>query len=287
VKDPLPRYAAGSHIQLQIPLEDRDLRNAYSLVGDPTDRSSYRIAVRRQEASRGGSRYLHEKVEVGQTMRISPPSNLFALHSRARFHILIAGGVGITPILSHAMELERRGASFEVHYAYRKGLTDAYADDLRERFGARFFAYDGLDGRRFNPAAVLGGRTIGCHVYTCGPASLIEDVGVHAKALGWVPGRVHSEAFSAPHSGVPFIADLMRSQRQVHVPADQSLLEALEGAGITVPNMCRGGVCGLCVTRHFGGELEHRDSCLSPSDQAHLLMPCVSRSCGEPLRLDL
>ena len=121
----LPGFSCGSHVQVVLPIEGRTLRNAYSLLGDPRETGVYRIAVRLQEASRGGSRYLHEQVRVGDRLQIGAPRNLFALHSQARHHILVAGGIGITPFMAYLAELEAQGASFELHYAYRSGLTDA------------------------------------------------------------------------------------------------------------------------------------------------------------------
>lgn len=284
----LPRFSAGSNIQLRLPTRERLLRNAYSLVGDPQDNASYRIAVRLQEASRGGSRHLHEQVREGDRLEISAPSNLFALHSQAQHHILVAGGIGITPFMAYVEELERRHAFFELHYAYRTGLTDAYADALRERLGERFFGYDAQQGQPLELAAVLAGRHLGSHVYCCGPQSLIDGVRANAQALGWHPARVHFEAFAAPAPGLPFTAELARSGRRIEVGADQSLLEALEQAGLEIPNLCRGGVCGQCATRHLGGEIEHRDHYLAPDERTQLLMPCVSRCCGSaPLLLDL
>ena len=135
----LPGFSAGSHVQVQLP---NGMRNAYSLLGDPFDSAQYRIAVRLQDNSRGGSRYLHEQLQVGDHLRISPPANLFPLQGQARLHILIAGGIGITPLLAYCAELLRRGAQFELHYAFRAGLSDAYVDSLRELIGARLHQSD-------------------------------------------------------------------------------------------------------------------------------------------------
>ena len=146
----LPGFSCGSHVQVVLPIEGRTLRNAYSLLGDPRETGVYRIAVRLQEGSRGGSRYLHEQVRVGDRLQIGAPSNLFALHSQARHHILVAGGIGITPFMAYLAELEARDASFELHYAYRSGLTDAYADELSERLGERFHGYDAAAGQRLS-----------------------------------------------------------------------------------------------------------------------------------------
>ncbi|MNZ36742.1 Phthalate 4,5-dioxygenase oxygenase reductase subunit [compost metagenome] len=284
----LPGFSAGSHVLVHLPTPQRSLRNAYSLLGDPAEPAQYRIAVRLQEDSRGGSRFLHEQVKEGDRLQLSPPANLFALHSQARHHLLIAGGIGITPFLAQVAELERRGASFALHYACRGGLTDAYRGELTARLGERFRAYDASAGERLELAALLAAQPLGTHVYVCGPQRLIDGVREAAASLGWPDSRVHWEAFAAAEPGEPFVAELAASGRRIEVPAEASLLEALEAAGIEVPSLCRGGVCGQCATRYLEGSVEHRDSVLAEAERADQLMPCVSRGrCGSTLKLDL
>lgn len=284
----LPGFSAGSHVVVHMPAPQRILRNAYSLLGDPADAQCYRIAVRLQEDSRGGSRFMHEQVAEGDRLQLSPPANLFGLNSQARHHLLIAGGIGITPFLAQIAELERRGASFALHYACRGGLTDAYRDELASRLGARFAAYDASAGERLDLTALLRTQPFGSHVYVCGPQRLIDGVRAAAAGLGWPQGRVHWEAFAAAAPGEPFVAELAASGRRLEVPADLSLLEALEQANVAVPSLCRGGVCGQCATRYLSGAVEHRDSFLAEAERAWQLMPCVSRGCaGSALVLDL
>ncbi|KFE56011.1 PDR/VanB family oxidoreductase [Pseudomonas syringae] len=281
----LPGFSPGSHVQVHLPIGERNLRNAYSLTSDPANNDHYRIAVRLQERSRGGSRYLHDRVKVGDTLTISAPANLFALHSTGQLHILIAGGIGITPFMAYIQTLEQRQANFELHYLYRPGLTDAYLEQLRARLGSRLHGYE--TSKDFDPKAIFSNRPLGSHVYTCGPQSLLSTVEEQAKAQGWPASRLHCEAFSAPQPGQPLELELTRSGRRLQVGPDQSLLEALEDAGVPVPNLCRGGVCGHCVTRHLGGEIEHRDNFLNAAEQAEFLMPCVSRGYGPCVALDL
>nr|WP_313403711.1 PDR/VanB family oxidoreductase [Pseudomonas sp.] len=284
----LPGFSCGSHVQVVLPIEGRTLRNAYSLLGDPRDVGVYRIAVRLQETSRGGSRYLHEQVRVGDRLQIGAPSNLFALHSQARHHILVAGGIGITPFMAYLAELEAQGASFELHYAYRSGLTDAYAAELRQRLGERFHGYDAAAGQRLDCTSLFAGKPLGSHLYVCGPQRLLDELMVLAAAHGWSAGRLHWEAFAAPEPGQPFTVELARSGQRLQVPGDHSLLEALEAAGVEVPNLCRGGVCGQCTTRYLSGEVEHRDHYLDEQQRGAALMPCVSRGgCSGTLLLDL
>ena len=282
----LPAFSSGSHIQLCMHTGQRELRNAYSLVGDPADTRNWRIAVRLADRSRGGSAFIHAGIESGMTLRVTPPVNLFALHPAAHRHVLIAGGIGITPMFAHVAELLRRRADFTLHYAYRAGTSDAYAKDLRERLGSRFHGYDAAVAR-FDALRTLASQPLGTHAYVCGPQSLIDAVHDAARTLGWHARRVHAEAFVAPAPGVPFTATLVRSERCVDIAADQSLLEALESAGIEVPNLCRGGVCGQCATRHLAGQIEHRDQFLSDDSRTTHLMPCVSRARGATLSLDL
>ncbi|MBA4242813.1 MAG: oxidoreductase [Pseudomonas sp.] len=289
----LPGFSCGSHVQVVLPTEGRTLRNAYSLLGDPRDSGVYRIAVRLQETSRGGSRYLHEQVRVGDRLQIGAPSNLFALHSQARHHILVAGGIGITPFMAYLADLQASdvatpGASFELHYAYRSGLTDAYASELRERLGERFHGYDAAAGQRLDCASLFAGKPLGSHLYVCGPQRLLDELKTLAEAQGWSAGRLHWEAFAAPEPGQPFTVELARSGQRLQVPGDHSLLEALEAAGVEVPNLCRGGVCGQCTTRYLSGEVEHRDHYLDEQQRGEALMPCVSRGgCSGTLLLDL
>ncbi|MFN9529144.1 PDR/VanB family oxidoreductase [Ectopseudomonas chengduensis] len=289
----LPGFSCGSHVQVVLPTEGRTLRNAYSLLGDPRDSGVYRIAVRLQETSRGGSRYLHEQVRVGDRLQIGAPSNLFALHSQARHHILVAGGIGITPFMAYLADLQASdvatpGASFELHYAYRSGLTDAYASELRERLGERFHGYDAAAGQRLDCSSLFAGKPLGSHLYVCGPQRLLDELKTLADAQGWSAGRLHWEAFAAPEPGQPFTVELARSGQRLQVPGDHSLLEALEAAGVEVPNLCRGGVCGQCTTRYLSGEVEHRDHYLDEQQRGEALMPCVSRGgCSGTLLLDL
>ncbi|WAH61158.1 PDR/VanB family oxidoreductase [Pseudomonas silvicola] len=283
----LPAFSAGSHVQVQLQVGSHSVRNAYSLTGDPAEQHHYRIAVRLEADSRGGSQYIHQQLAVGDELNISAPANLFALHAPARHHLLIAGGIGITPFMAHVAALQARDASFELHFAYRGGLSDAYLAPLQQALGERLHCYDASLGQRLDLAKLLASQPLGSHLYTCGPQRLLDAVREQAQRLGWPRAKVHWEAFSSAAPGEPFAVHLARSNRHLQVAGEQSLLEALEAAGLDIPNLCRGGVCGQCVTRHLGGDVEHRDLYLTCDEQAHSLMPCVSRGCGKPLVLDL
>ena len=288
IDEPLKPFSSGSHVVVQLPLHDRIIRNAYSLLNDPYEQHQYQIAVRLQENSRGGSKYLHEHINVGDTLRISAPLNLFSLHSQAQHHVFIAGGIGITPFLSHMKYLLHKGHSFELHYACRDGISNAYENMLQQLFHEHVHIYSEKTQKRLDIQALLSQQPLSSHVYICGPERLIDAVLYSASNLGWSQQRVHWEAFSSPKAGVAFDVVLNKSQRKVHVPSDFSLLEALEQAGVAVPNLCRGGVCGQCVTAYSQGQVEHLDHYLTVQEQAFQLMPCVSRAQqGHCLHLEL
>lgn len=288
VRGALPGFSSGSHVVVHMPVGERSVRNAYSLLSNPAQTQHYRIAVRLQDESRGGSRYMHEQVKAGDLLQVSPPANLFAPNSQARHHLLIAGGIGITPFLSYLPELQARDASYSLHYAFRGGFTDAYLDSLRESLGTQLQTYDSIQGQALDLASLLASQALGTHVYVCGPQRLIDGVRTHAEQLGWPESRVHWEVFAAPEPGHPFVANLARSGLTVEVASDSSLLEALEQAGVEIPNLCRGGVCGQCAVAYLDGAVEHRDAYLSATERSNTVMPCVSRGlCGSALLLDL
>ena len=286
-EDSFPGFSAGSHIMVHMNTAERSYRNAYSLVGAPSDLSAYRIAVRRQKRSRGGSFYLHEQVRVGDRLRITPPANLFYLDRLAAKHVLIAGGIGITPFMSYIHELATLPAPYELHYAYRDLQHGAFRDALAMQLGKRLHEYDAAHGHRIQPRVLLATQPLGTHVYVCGPDGLIRTVVKTASTLGWPDSHVHYERFVAQQPGRPFTVNCVQTGREIEVPADVTLLEALEAAGIDVPSMCRAGVCGQCETELLQGEAEHRDTYLSDALRSHKIMPCVSRAHCERLVLNL
>lgn len=283
----LPRFSAGSHVQVHIPTNGRVQRNAYSLLGSPRDRSCYQIAVRRQEPSHGGSVYLHDQVSVGDILHIGLPANLFPLDRLASRQLLIAGGIGITPLMSYLHERANLPASFQLHYAFRDAEHAAFVDRLRGQLGEDLRTYNTARGQIIDPGRLLAAQPLGTHVYVCGPHGLIEAVVEATRALGWPRSHLHFERFAASAPGAPFRVSCARRDLEVEVPGDLSLLDALEAAGLEVPNLCRGGVCGQCETGLIEGEAEHRDSYLTPDRHASHIMLCVSRARSERLVLDL
>ncbi len=285
----LSAFSPGSHVVVAMQGPDRCFKNAYSLLSDPRDTGAYRIAVLLQKQSRGGSRFMHEQVREGDELTITPPSNLFAPLWEARKHVLIAGGVGITPFLSYLPELQRQHADFELHHLFKGDYNGAYCAELAEQLGERYFDYDSSAGRKCDLAQLFNGRPLGTHFYVCGPLPLIEAVQAGARLAGVPDSLIHYEEFSTPQPGEPFEVELKASGRVVPVGSEESMLEALEAAGVPVPNLCRGGVCGQCVCAVADGEPEHRDHFLSASERhsGKLVMPCVSRAKGPRLVIDI
>lgn len=286
-----PVYSGGSHIVLSLPLGARPHRNPYSLLGDPTVRDNWRIAVRRQEQSRGGSAWLHEQAREGMRIDVSTPVNLFPLVRVGRRHILVAGGIGITPILSQARELARLGADFEVHYAYRGPEYGVFVDELEALAPGRVHHYVQARREQLEFSTLLAGRPLGTHFYICGPGGMVAASMNAGRELGWPESHLHSEQFLAPTGGEPFDVKLAVSGKNFTVPSDQSLLEAIEQQGVDAPYLCRGGACGQCELDVLGasGELVHHDIYLNAEERAsgRKIMPCVSRMKGGCLTLNI
>lgn len=289
--DALPAFSGGSHIIVVMRGALRMHRNPYSLLSSPRQLGAYEIGVRRMEESRGGSHFMHDKVQVGSALEIAHPVNLFGLDKIARKHVLIAGGIGITPFLAQLEDLHDGAVPYELHYSVRSPEHAAFLGRLREREGDRVRMYYDSDSQAIDFEGLLSNQPLGTHVYVCGPAGLINRVVTTAKGRGWPDSHIHWEQFSAPPVGDAFDVFLARAKLTVHVPSDQSLLESIEAAGIEVPYLCRGGVCGFCQTRvlELDGELLHNDHFLSDADRAKgkSIMPCVSRARCKNLVLDL
>ena len=288
---PLPRFSGGAHILVEMQDGDAIRRNAYSLMGSPSNISDYAISVRRDENGRGGSRYLHDHLQTGSTLFINPPTNLFPLELRARKHLFVAGGIGITPFIAMAEQLSHDRRSFELHYAIRSREYAAYADELTALYGNRVHVYHSEQGDRIPLAEVLVYQPLGTHLYLCGPDRLIGWALDVAAELGWPKASLHHEHFARPAVGKPYRVKLARSGLVVDVGSHQSMLEAIETAGIDAPSLCRGGACGQCRTTVLAndGRLIHHDHVLDAEERAGgaLVMPCVSRFEGALLTLDL
>ena len=286
----MPSFSGGAHVVVEMDIQGTRRLNPYSLMSDPADRAGYEISVRRDDAGRGGSLHLHNAVVVGDDMMISPPVNLFALDLRARKHLMIAGGIGITPYLAQMAQLSSQRGTFELHYAARNAGLCAYGSDLVARYGRAVQLYFDDLGQSMDLPRLLANQPLGTHLYVCGPKPMIAWVLGAARAAGWPDGAVHSEEFLAPPPGKVFNVTLAASGKTVSVGTHQSLLEAIEAAGVDAPYLCRGGACGECETRVLAcdGQLMHNDHWLTDAQKAGgvSMMPCVSRFEGASLVLD-
>jgi dimethylamine monooxygenase subunit B len=289
---PMPVFSGGAHVV--VAMHDGDLlrRNPYSLMSSPQDQSGYEISVLRVEQSRGGSTFMHDQLKQGDALTISQPINLFPYDVRGRKHIFMAGGIGITPFMAMMDQMSREGKNFELHYAVRDRQHGAYWRELTQRYGGHRVKIYVDDEKLFIPVdALLSNQPLGTHLYVCGPSGMIDGVLGKATALGWPKQNLHSERFLAPPPGNIFKAKLNRTNKTITVGTHQSILEAVEAAGIDAPYLCRGGACGQCETSVLScnGAIEHHDIFLEPDDKksGKKIMICVSRLKGDEITLDL
>lgn len=289
---PLPAYEAGAHIELHVPVSANGvlLHRAYSLVRPAGESNTLEIAVQLEENGSGGSRWVHG-LRHGDELTANAPRNLFALQGASQQPLLLAAGIGITPILCMALELERQGLTHEMHYVARTRELAAYADEVTALGGATCWFDEGDPSRGIPLPTVIGAPVAGRHLHVCGPKAFIGAVLETARQLGWPEGQLHCELFTgtlAEQGDHAFEVELKDSGRTLSVAADQTILEAMEQAGMDPLFDCRRGDCGICVARVLGGDADHRDVCLSAREhEAGNFCVCVSRARGERLVLAL
>jgi vanillate O-demethylase ferredoxin subunit len=285
----LPPYDAGAHLDVTLP---GGLIRQYSLCCATPSTRRYRIAVKREPQSRGGSAWLHDVAAEGNHIEIGAPRNAFALVPDAAAHLLFAGGIGITPVLSMAYALARRGSAFRLAVFARAAELVPFAGELEAApLGASSTMHCALGAEATGSKidALLDAAADGTHVYACGPAAFMDAVTTRAVAR-FGPDAVHTESFgaAAPVAGDrPFVLRLARSGREIAVPADRTALSCLQDAGVDIDSSCEVGVCGTCLTRLRGGEADHRDSYLTTAERAICFLPCVSRAATPVLDIDL
>ena len=291
--DPLPGFSAGSHIDVLLP---NGITRQYSLCNDPSENHRYLIGVLKDPATRGGSKAMHEAVKEGDVLQISAPRNHFQLVHGASRSVLLAGGIGVTPILCMAERLSMAGAPFEMHYCSRSRERMAFYDRISNSGFAgnvQLHFDDGLPEQKLDLAALLATPATGTHLYVCGPKGFMDAVLGTARGAGWPEPQVHYEFFSAEvvksDSDGSFEVKLASSGRIVRVPKDKTVVEALAAAGVAVATSCEQGVCGTCLTRVLEGTPDHRDMYMTPEEQSRndQFTPCCSRSKSESLVLDL
>ncbi|MCW8905559.1 pyridoxamine 5'-phosphate oxidase family protein [Sedimenticola sp.] len=288
----LPEFQPGAHIQVKVQLPDGShAERHYSLLSDPDERAFYEIGVLAKPDGRGGSLYLHEQIQEGDVIESRVPKNEFPLAGNANHSILIAGGIGITPILSMLRRLASARQSFEMHYSARTYSELAFRDTIEQVAGDRVHFYASRDplGQHLELQHLLSLPEPGVHVYICGPRRMISAVRETAEALGWPSAQIHFESFGAQPlaDDRPIRVHLAKSNLTLNVPAEHTILDTLLDAGVNVPHDCKRGDCTLCATRVLGGEPDHRDLCLNSAERASSMCVCVSRARGDELTLDL
>ena len=288
-----PAFEAGSHIDLHLP---NGLVRSYSLCNPSTDRQRYVVGVLNDRKSRGGSRYVHQQLRVGMTLPISVPRNNFKLEEGAERSVLVAGGIGVTPILCMAERLAVTGASFEMHYCTRSPERTAFRQRISESPYApkvQFHFDDGPEGQKLQLHRLLSPIRPGTHLYVCGPKGFMDWLLGAARSAGWPQAQLHYEFFGAEivksDDDQSFEVKLASSGKVITVCKEQTVVQALAAIGVEVATSCEQGVCGTCLTRVLEGEPDHKDMYLTPEEQEanDQFTPCCSRSKSKLLVLDL
>ena len=288
----LPGFEAGAHVDLDLP---ERMRRSYSLYGAPGERRCWRIAVKREAAGRGASAWLHDSARVGQTLQAFAPVNDFPLVEDAPASVLIAGGIGVTPILAMIERLSALRRPWRLHYTVRGARDLAFGERLETLAaagGELFVHFSGDGGGRLDLRAIAAAAPAGAQLYACGPNPLLDDFVAAAAAAGVDAARVHIERFgaaTAPATAGGFVVELARDGRCLEVPPGKSVLDVLLDHGVDVPYSCMQGICGSCRVGVKAGEPEHRDDCLSEVERAAntAMAVCCSGSRSAKLVLDL
>ncbi|MGV8831209.1 MAG: Rieske 2Fe-2S domain-containing protein [Devosia sp.] len=286
----LPTFQPGAHIDVHLP---NGLIRQYSITNGPGDLLSYAIGVKQESASSGGSKVLVETVREGDILTISEPRNNFPLRRDATRTVLIAGGIGITPLLSMARFLDKSSLPYELHYFTRAGDQIAFRSALDALHG-KVLLHTGLPRPEIAStiATALGEWSFAQHVYVCGPTTMLETVRTTAAAQRWPDEAIHFEYFKNDKpidDSSSFDIELARSAMTLHVPAGRTILEVMREAGLSVPSSCEQGACGTCLTTVLEGEIDHQDVYLNDSEKASnsAMMTCVSRATSARLVLDI
>jgi ferredoxin-NADP reductase len=288
--DQLPSFTAGAHIDVHL---GDDIVRQYSLCSSPSEREKFRIAVLLEVSGRGGSFAMH-KIKEGDLLEISGPRNHFALAGpETSLHLMVAGGIGVTPMMSMIPELEAKGANYVLHYCTRRPENTAFLNDLTSRVesNAVHIHHDhGDPSRGLDIKALVSNYVPGMHIYFCGPPGFMATIKEHLGA--WPPHAVHFEHFSAPEADAdrenhPFKIVLRKTGEALEVSATESIVDVLRARGYSVETDCREGFCGTCITRYLSGTPEHRDCVLSVSERQKYLMICCARAESPSLTLDL
>ncbi len=296
----LPGYTAGAHVRVQVRLADgrHDWRH-YSLINYAEDAEAttvpheYVIAVREEVAGRGGSRFMHVELKEGDVIAVEPPRNDFPLHEGAAATVLVAGGIGVTPMVSMAARRRAEGAPVRLHYAGRSRELMAFLPELQALLAGDLVVHaDAEAGAPLDVDALLARCAADDHLYVCGPKVMLDAVLAATEARGWPKDRVHFELFTAPVAEAgdkAFEVELAQTGKTLTVPAGKSILDCLIDEGCDPLFDCKRGECGVCAVPVISGEVDHRDYVLSEREKAEgkVIQVCVSRARGARLVLDL
>lgn len=288
----LPKVEAGSHLQVPVRLADGTTAiRHYSICSNPIRRDIYEIAVYRDDSGRGGSVSAHELFNIGLRLRCELPQNHFRLHADERPAVLIAGGIGITPIKAMAQTLKYRGSAMHVHYAGRNAREMAFRDRLVREFCQDITLYRSDKAERMDIERILADAPDATVFYICGPSRLIDAVAKTANALSISPERIRFERFAmtVDLKARPIEVELRQSGIQLKVPAEKSILDAMLEAGVDAPFGCRTGNCKSCAVKVLAGQPDHRDAALTTTEREdeRLMCPCVSRATSNRLVIDI
>lgn len=288
--EPLPTAAPGAHIDLHLP---DDLVRQYSITNAPGEGDRYRIAVKLDPSSRGGSRHVHDHLNVGDVLEISEPRNGFPLRRNVPHTMFIAGGIGITPLISMASALAASNLDFTFHQFSATGSAVAFRDRL-EAFGDRFEEHLGLTPEQTQEclAELLAGPDPMRQLYCCGPPPMLDAIRSIAVEAGWPADSVHFEYFENTNDvdlRSRFTIELARSAQTLEVPPGKTILQVLRENKVPIASSCETGACGTCQVSILGGEPVHQDVYLNAAEHAagQVMMTCVSRAAGDELVLDL
>jgi ferredoxin-NADP reductase len=283
----LPGAEPGAHIGIILP---NGVERQYSLVHAGPLLSDYTVGVKRDANSRGGSLYMHDQLRVGSKVSIVPPRNNFPLKQDAELVVLLAGGIGITPIYCMAKHLIAAGRPWQLYYSCRSRMDTAFLDELSQHSQVHFHFDDEESGRFLNVAAIVEKIPSNAHLYCCGPAPMLAAF--EAATAHWPPEQVHVEYFTPKFAAAQeggYIVELARAKRELTIPPGKSILQAVREAGIQVPHSCEEGVCGACETRVISGIPDHRDTILTEQERKEnaTMMICCSGSKSPRLVLDI
>lgn len=289
---PLPLFVPGAHVDVAFP---NGITRQYSLVNGPSDTSVYRLGIGRSAASRGGSSYAHERLRLGDRLEVGQPRALFEVQDAAPGHLFVAGGIGVTPILSMIQWCVEHAREWRLLYCVRSRQHAAYLEELAPWADRITLHVDNENaGALADVPGVLGEMPAGWQLYCCGPAPLMDSVGAAAKAAGIPANAVHFERFSAAPAVEPagdsgFAVRLARHGGRFSVPPGESILAVLEANGVALPFSCREGLCRSCEVPLLDGIADHRDYVLGDDERAanRSILICVSRARSPELVLDL